>query len=69
MNLHHNVFMRGKGLRTNMTAEITKHNLIGRKFRFTSSEMLCFATNLPFMIGKYIDEDDPVWIFLLDFLI
>jgi hypothetical protein len=51
-----------------MTTEISSNHLKNRKFRFTSSEMLCFAMNLPFMIGGFISEDDPVWIFFIDLL-
>jgi hypothetical protein len=52
----------------NISELITKEHVKNKHFRFTSSEMLCFVQNLPFMIGEYIPEDDEVWIFFLDLL-
>jgi hypothetical protein len=52
----------------NLTELITKEHIKKSHFRFTSSEMLCFVQNLPLMIGKYVPEDDDVWLFFLDLL-
>jgi hypothetical protein len=52
----------------NLAEDITMKHLDNQKFNFTSSEMLCFVRNLPFMIGQYVAEDDEVWIFFLTLL-
>lgn len=49
----------------NVSCEITRDHLDNLHFRMTSSEMLCFATHLTYMIGDLIDTTDTVWQFCL----
>ncbi|KAG4079223.1 hypothetical protein HA402_012659 [Bradysia odoriphaga] len=49
----------------NVSCDITIKHLENMHLRMSSSEMHCFATHLPFMIGDLINTADPVWQFYL----
>lgn len=65
LNNRKRLFPYGEFQISNRSPDITMNNIKNGRFKMTASEMLCFVTYLPLMIGDLIPSNNKHWRFLI----